>query len=147
MVSKQYVCRYPSNCSESPGYYESCFDRTSKHATRCTSDCTNVIQNTIDGEYCNTLSETLNITFDAPCPSSCSTIIKTQVSITDFCSSQKCISNTTKWKKHRLYRWWIYNRVRVLLLKTLPQTLSIPVWVDWCKRLIDREIPGTCSTL
>lgn len=105
MVSKQYICRNPSNCSESPGYYESCFDRTSEHATRCTSDCTNVIQNTIDGEYCNTRSETLNIMFDAPCPSSCSSIMKTQVSIT------------------------------------------IPDRMDWYKKLIDREIPGTCSTL
>ena len=87
-------CRNPSNCSESPGYYESCFDRTSEHATRCTSDCTNVIQNTIDGEYCNTLSETLNITFDAPCPSSCSTIIKTQSS---SCSASKDPATDTEY--------------------------------------------------
>mgnify|MGYP001168969170 CR=1 FL=1 len=148
MVSKQYVCRNPLNCSETPGYYESCFDRTSGYATRCTSDCTNVIQNTIDGDYCNTRTKTLNITFDAPCPSTCSTIMKTEVSITDFCSSQQMYQQYDQVKKTSFVSLVDLqsSTCSASCLKTLQQSLSIPDWVDWCKKLVDREIPGTCST-
>ena len=147
MVSRRYECRDLSNCRETDDFYESCFDRTSDYALRCNTQCTDTIQSVINLEYCKTRKKTMDVDFGAPCPSTCSDIMKEEVIVNDFCFNQAAYKTYVPDRKASfVYMLDLQSSTcSTSCIQTLQTSMTIPEWIDCHRQLVDNELPGTCS--
>ena len=125
-------------------WFNNCFGRTEEYENFCHVDCIEHIEQmlderTNDESICKKRKAYLNISnigLDHECDCTLNNMI-----ITDFCTMQDAYHVGNKVKVPELYN----SQCSRDCATTLQDSMDRTTWRDWCKRLSDNKIPGTCS--
>ena len=126
------------------GWFNTCFERTEEYENFCHVDCIEHIEHMLDDRQddesiCKKRATYLNIS-DIGLNDDCQCTLNNMI-VTDFCTMQDAYHVGNKVKVPELYNSGCGRDCATTLQDSMDRT----TWRDWCKKLTDNKIPGTCS--